>query len=122
MLRTIDLKRIEAAELDRDDNEPANRCCAGCAHCRVVPRPKVEARIRRAFEVVESRAELVPKAAAASTGALWAMLKRAAMEAAPAWVCAYELDDSKDAADMRRAWLHPTDPDDVCEEWEQVEL
>ena len=121
-MRRIDLERIEAAELDRDDYEPANRCCAGCAHCLVVPRPKGEARIRRAFEVVESRAELVPTDAAASACALWAMLKRAAMEAAPAWVCAYEFDDSKDVRDIRLAWLHPTDPDDVCEEWEQVEL
>lgn len=121
-MKRIDLERIEAAELDRDDHEPANRCCAGCAHCRVVPRPKVEARIRRAFEVVESRAELVPKDAATSAGALWAMLKRAAMEAAPAWVCAYEFDDLRDVKDARLAWLHPVDPDDVCEEWEQVEL
>lgn len=119
-MKRIDLERIEAAEIDRDDCEPANRCCAGCSHCRVVPRPKVAARIRRAFEIVESRAELVPKDAAASTGALWAMLKRAAMEAAPEWVCAYEFDDLRDVKDAHLARLHPVDPDDVCEEWEQV--
>lgn len=121
-MKQINLDRFYPEQPDPDDYEPANRCCAGCSHCRVAPRPKVEARIRRAFEVVESRAELVPKDASASTGALWAMLKRAAMEAAPAWVCAFEVDDSKDVADARLAWLHPVDPDDVCEEWEQVEL
>lgn len=125
-MKEICLDRFDPAALDRIDAmreeaeryARANGCCATCEHSRRLDRRKAEEKVEKAFDIMERETLTIATSQRHSGPAIFAMARRAAMEAVPCTVCTLGVVDP----DGNAHWedLVEADPDGWCECWEPV--